>query len=132
VVEHGEGGDPSLVRKSPDRTGYEAITPAGAVTHDMEFEHWAKKGWSFGAGLAAKVSPKDLRKTGVIEGYDEAGQVATTATESPARTGFRRMTIPCYRPAKWVTASSTPIDVMRMPLAANVPKTSFGPSERGA
>lgn len=43
VVEHREGGDPSLSRKSPGRTSYEPITLERAVTHDVEFERWANK-----------------------------------------------------------------------------------------
>ena len=49
VVEHREGGDPSLSRKSPGRTSYEPITLERAVTHDVEFERWANKVWNFGA-----------------------------------------------------------------------------------
>jgi phage tail-like protein len=94
VVEHREGGDPGSVRKSPGRTRYKGITLEGGVTHDMEFEQWANNEWSFGAGPGAEVSPRDRRKSVVIEVYYEAGQVATTATESPARTSFRRETIP--------------------------------------
>src|SRR3712207_8781649 len=42
VVEHREGGDPSTSRKSPGRTKYEAITLERGVTHDLEFERWAR------------------------------------------------------------------------------------------
>ena len=51
VVKHREGGDPSSTRKSPGRTEYEAISIERGVTHDVEFEAWANKIWSFGAGL---------------------------------------------------------------------------------
>jgi phage tail-like protein len=76
VVKHREGGDPSSSRKSPGRTEYEAITLERGVTHDAEFEKWANKVWSLGAGLGSEVSLKDFRKDIIIEMYNEAGQVA--------------------------------------------------------
>lgn len=76
VVEHREGGDPSTVRKSPGQTKYEAITLERGVTHDEEFEKWAAKVWSLGAGLGAEVSLKDFRKNMILEFYNEAGQLA--------------------------------------------------------
>ena len=76
VVKHREGGDPSSSRKSPGRTEYEAITLERGVTHDPEFEKWANKVWSLGAGLGSEVSLKDFRKDIIIEAYNEAGQVA--------------------------------------------------------
>jgi phage tail-like protein len=75
VVKHREGGDPSSTRKSPGRTEFEAITLERGVTHDPEFEKWANKVWSFGAGLGAETSLKDFRKDVIIELYNEAGQV---------------------------------------------------------
>ncbi len=76
VVKHRDGGDPSSSRKSPGRTEYEAITLERGVTHDLEFEKWANKVWSLGAGLGAEVSLKDFRKDIIIEVYNEAGQLA--------------------------------------------------------
>lgn len=76
VVDHREGGDPSVVRKSPGQAKYEAITLERGVTHDTEFEKWANKVWNFGSGLGAEVSLKDFRKDLIIELYNEAGQVA--------------------------------------------------------
>ncbi len=75
VVKHREGGDPSSTRKSPGRTEFEAITLERGVTHDAEFEKWANKVWSFGAGLGAETSLKDFRKDLIIELYNEAGQL---------------------------------------------------------
>lgn len=75
VVEHREGGDPSMTRKSPGRTKYEAITLERGVTHDPEFERWANKVWDYGAGLGAESSLKDFRKDVIIEVYNEAGQL---------------------------------------------------------
>lgn len=74
-VEHGEGGDPSMSRKSPGRTKYEAVTLERGVTHDKEFEQWANKIWNFGAGLGAEVSLRDFRKDMTIEVYNESGQL---------------------------------------------------------
>jgi phage tail-like protein len=74
VVKHREGGDPSTTRKSPGRTEFEAITLERGVTHDPEFEAWAKKVWNFGAGNGAEVSLKDFRKDILLEMYNEAGQ----------------------------------------------------------
>jgi len=76
VVDHREGGDPSVVRKSPGQAKYEAITLERGVTHDTEFEKWANKVWNFGSGLGAEVSLKDFRKDLIIELCNEAGQVA--------------------------------------------------------
>src|SRR5437870_3790595 len=76
VVKHREGGDPSLSRKSPGRTKFEAVTLERGVTHDTEFEKWANKVWNFGSGLGAETSLKDFRKDIIIEVYNEAGQLA--------------------------------------------------------
>jgi phage tail-like protein len=76
VIEHREGGDPNISRKSPGRTGYEAIVLERGITHDLEFEKWANKVWKFGAGLGSEVSLKDFRKDITIEIYNEAGQLA--------------------------------------------------------
>ena len=76
VVKHREGGDPSSSRKSAGRTEYEAITLERGVTHDLEFETWARKVWNFGAGLGSESSLKDFRKDITIEVYNEAGQLA--------------------------------------------------------
>jgi phage tail-like protein len=75
VVEHREGGDPSMTRKSPGRSKYEAITLERGVTHDLEFEAWANKVWNVSAGLGAEVSLKDFRKDVILEVYNETGQV---------------------------------------------------------
>jgi phage tail-like protein len=76
VVEHREGGDPSLSRKSPGRTKYEPVTLERGVTHDAEFEKWANKVWNYGSGLGAETSLKDFRRNVLIEMYNEAGQLA--------------------------------------------------------
>lgn len=74
VVAHREGGDPSLMRKSPGQTTYEPIVLMRGRTHDPEFERWANKVWNFGAGLGAEVSLADFRKDITIDLFNEAGQ----------------------------------------------------------
>ncbi|HLO15029.1 MAG TPA: phage tail protein, partial [Anaerolineales bacterium] len=75
VVSHREGGDPSLQRRSPGQTTYEPIVLIRGRTHDLEFEKWANKVWSFGSGMGTEVSLKDFRKDMIIELYNEAGQL---------------------------------------------------------
>jgi phage tail-like protein len=74
VVEHREGGDASSSRKSPGRIKYEPLTLERGVTHDLEFEKWARKVWNYGTGLGKEVSLKDFRKEIILEVYNEAGQ----------------------------------------------------------
>lgn len=76
VVAHRSGGDPSSARNSPGNSKFEAVTLEQGVTHDAEFEAWANKVWSVGAGLGAEVSLKDFRKDIILELYNEAGQLA--------------------------------------------------------
>ena len=75
VVEHREGGDPSTSRKSPGRTQYEPITLERGVSADTEFEQWANKVWTLGAGLGSESSLADFRKDIFLEFYNEAGQL---------------------------------------------------------
>ena len=75
VIEHREGGDPSMGRKSPGRTTFEPIVLERGVTHDTEFEDWANKVWRHGAGLGNEASLQDFRKDLIIELYNEAGQL---------------------------------------------------------
>ena len=76
VVKHREGNDPSTARHMPATASFEAVTLERGVTHDPEFEAWARKVWNFGAGLGAETSLKDFRKDIIIEVYNEAGQLA--------------------------------------------------------
>ncbi|MGZ5441100.1 MAG: phage tail protein [Thermoanaerobaculia bacterium] len=75
VVEHREGNDPNLTRKSPGRTKYEPITLERGVTHDPDFELWANKVWSINAGFGAEISLRDFRRDIIIELYNETGQL---------------------------------------------------------
>jgi len=74
VVRHREGGDPSLERRSPGRTAYDAITLERGLTHDPAFEQWANKVWHLGGGPGAEASLKDFRKDVIVELFNEAGQ----------------------------------------------------------
>jgi len=74
VVTHREGGSPSLAHRSPGQTEYNAITLERGVTHDIEFEKWASKVWTYGNAPGQEVSLKDFRKDIIIELYNETGQ----------------------------------------------------------
>ncbi len=76
VTEHREGGAPSYKHKSPGQTSFAAITLERGVTHDLEFETWANKVWSYGNSPkdGKEISLKDFRKDLIIELYNEAGQ----------------------------------------------------------
>jgi phage tail-like protein len=78
VVKHREGGDESSSRKSPGRTEYEAIMLERGVTHDLEFEQWSNKVWSYANAQAEsadkEVSLKDFRKDVIVDVFNEAGQ----------------------------------------------------------
>ena len=74
VVEHREGGDPSTSRKSPGRIKFEAITLERGVTHDPEFEAWARLIYSTDGDAA--ISLKNFRKDIIIDVFNEAGQKA--------------------------------------------------------
>lgn len=74
VVEFREGGDPSVIHKSPGRIKFEPITIERGVTHDTEFEKWANKVWNFGAVKDKESSLKDFRKDIIIDLFNMAGQ----------------------------------------------------------
>jgi phage tail-like protein len=78
VVEHRAGGDPSTGHKSPGRSKFEAITLERGVTHDLAFEQWASKVWSYKNAQAQnadqEVSLADFRKDVIIDFFNEAGQ----------------------------------------------------------
>jgi len=71
-VTHREGGDASMSRVSPSVWKFEPITLERGVTHDPEFENWAKKVWDY----SNPVTPlKDFRKNITIELLNEQGMV---------------------------------------------------------
>ena len=75
VVTHREGGDPSVSRKSPGQTDFEAITLERGVTQDMAFQAWANMVWQLGAGAGTEAALADFRKDLILEFYNEAGQL---------------------------------------------------------
>jgi phage tail-like protein len=76
VVKHRDGGDFSSSRKSPGRTEYEAITLERGVTHDREFQNWARAAQEFNVvgSSPAQMGLGNFRKDILIELYNEAGQ----------------------------------------------------------
>jgi len=72
VVEHREGGDPSMQHKSPGLTKFEPITLERGVTHDTEFEDWANLVWKFGGNPETSIA--NFRKDIVIDIFNEADQ----------------------------------------------------------
>jgi phage tail-like protein len=75
VVQHREGGDPSLEHKSPGTTSYSPIVLERGISHDHEFEAWANKVYKLGAPAGGEVSLQDFRKDVSLELYNEAGQL---------------------------------------------------------
>ena len=61
MVEHHEGGDPSMSRKWLGPARFEAIPLERGAIHDQEFVNWASKGSSFRSGLGAEA-PAVLRQ----------------------------------------------------------------------
>ena len=73
-VTHREGGDPSTSRVSPSAWKFEPITLERGVTHDPDFEAWAKL--IFNTDGDAAISLKNFRKDIIIELLNEQGTVA--------------------------------------------------------
>jgi phage tail-like protein len=71
---HREGGDPSTLRTMPTVIKFDPITIERGVTHDPEFENWAKLVYS-SEGDAA-ISLKNFRKDVIIELLNEQGAIA--------------------------------------------------------
>ena len=73
-VTHREGGDPSTSRVAPSAWKFEPITLERGVTHDPEFESWAKLVYDTDGDAA--ISLKNFRKDLIIELLNEQGSVA--------------------------------------------------------
>jgi phage tail-like protein len=71
-VAHRADGDPSLVRLSPGQSIYDPIILEQGLTHDVTFEQWANKTWSYhnSIGSDPDVSLKDFGKDITIELYN--------------------------------------------------------------
>jgi phage tail-like protein len=74
VVKHRDGGDPSIDRKSPGRSSYEAVTLERGITHDLEFEKWANLVHSFSGDPAMDLV--GYKKDCTLEVMNEKGHVA--------------------------------------------------------
>ena len=74
-VTHREGNDPSTVRTSPTTWKFEAITLERGVTHDPEFEKWAKLCWTY-SGKDPTMFLASFRKDLQLKLLNEEGQVA--------------------------------------------------------
>ena len=99
VVEHRDGGEPSVPRKAPGITRYEPIRLERGVTHPVEFEQCANMGYNLESGHGSEVSLADFRKDILIELYNEAGQLVKSFIRvqvlafrilSHSRAGFER------------------------------------------
>lgn len=74
VVKHRSGGENSFDHKSPGRTSYEGITMERGITHDPEFEAWAKKVHNYGGDALMDLA--GYKKELILEVNNEKGQVA--------------------------------------------------------
>lgn len=74
VVEHREGGDPSVARRSPGRTSYRPVTLERGVTHDPDFEEWANLVHRW--GYPHDIALADFRRDVILDLYNEAGMLA--------------------------------------------------------
>ncbi len=83
VVKHRSGGNLSAPRQLAGQTEYGPITLERGVTHDVTFEQWANKVWTYhnsttdymqGEASNQDASLKNFRKDIVIELFNEAGQ----------------------------------------------------------
>jgi len=74
AVAHREGGDPSSSRLTPGVFKFEPITIERGLTHDTEFEKWAKLVWNVEGD--ALISLANFRKDIILELLNEQGVVA--------------------------------------------------------
>lgn len=74
AVTHREGGDPSSSRLTPGAFKFEPITIERGLTHDTEFEKWAKLVWNVEGD--ALISLANFRKDIILELLNEQGVVA--------------------------------------------------------
>lgn len=73
TVTHRDGGDMSTSHIMPTTTSFGAITLQRGITHDPEFENWAKKVWDYSDN---KTPLNSFRKEIRIELLNEQGKVA--------------------------------------------------------
>lgn len=75
VIEHREGAEPNIFRRSPGVTTYAPLVLERGVSHDPAFEDWANLVWRHGASAGSEVALANFRKDILIELCNEAGQV---------------------------------------------------------
>ena len=80
VVMHRDSAHPTASRKPPGRTDYEAITLEQGVTHDLEFDAWARRVSRINNGIDSAGAVRNYRKDITIASLNEAGQVAIAYT----------------------------------------------------
>lgn len=80
VVKWRSGTDPASMHKSIGQTDWAPITLEQGLTHDMGFQDWAAKIWSYpnSAKLGGEVSLADFRKDITINLMNVAGQIVRT------------------------------------------------------
>lgn len=74
VVPYRSGGDNSTETKSPGRTSYDAVTMERGITHDLEFEKWAKMVHAYAGDAAMDLF--GYKKELTLDVMNEKGQVA--------------------------------------------------------
>lgn len=77
VIQHREGGDPSVLHLAPGQTSYSPIVFERGVSYDPAFEQWANKVFDLKNSqgkTGENTSLGDFRKNLSIELYNEAGQ----------------------------------------------------------
>jgi phage tail-like protein len=81
-------------QEAPKRIAYDAITLERGVTHDAEFEEWAKSG----AALAAMARPGEVPRDVIVESYDDGNRLE------------QRFKLTNCRVARFETPGSRPVD----------------------
>jgi phage tail-like protein len=61
--------------RDTDRTEYEPISLQRGVTHDVEFETWARQVKTFRAERGALICPATFRRDITLEFYNDSGQL---------------------------------------------------------
>ena len=72
-ITYRSGGDDSFETKSPGQIKYDGITLERGVTHDLEFEDWARKVHAYARGDRGK-GMVDYKKEMELTVMNEAGQ----------------------------------------------------------
>jgi len=73
VIEHHDGAEPTVSRKAPGKTTFDAIILERGITQDLEFEKWANKVLSYSNSPNKQLD--NFRKDLSIEMFNEEGQL---------------------------------------------------------